>query len=531
MNKLLLLLALVLALVSCGDGSLLSEMERVKKCGDTDPVLAARMLDSLALDVEEARKYTRMKYELLKVRLNDRAGVQPTSDKMVRHIVEFFAEKGNAADRQEAFFYTGSVYRDLQDTPRALEYFFKSVDAAGGSGDCDSVLLRDAYSNLSYLYYNVQDGQDALDMAKKEYDLSHSLHDIPVNTVARLGNAYLATGDTVKAISCFREEMTAILRGGYDSNGLYALLLSFSDLGMVREASECMDAIRRRKVGREDSFAYNAIGAYYAMRGAVDSAALYYEKVMSLGRDGANMCEAAKRLQRYYSQKGDLQRADRYAGIFIRLTEELDLEKNQRLAATVSNRYKYHLDQRLMQKNEEDSMFYWRLSVFSIIAMAVLAFEFVVLYVRKRNSAQAELSRKEREQAGINGELRKIEERLHSAQLELDDKTRQSKSLLQMLSKAELADAAEDIVEHVKASASGKKPLSYSEWRKLFAAVDSLYPAFRQQILDNAGNVSEQQMCYLMKIGMKSFQIQNVMGLSRTTVWRWTSMCKWVYNV
>ncbi|MBR4921953.1 MAG: hypothetical protein IKZ62_11670, partial [Prevotella sp.] len=50
------------------------------------------------------------------------------SDLMIKKLMSYFEDKGSLNEKQEVFYYAGSVYRDLQDTPRALEYFLKSLD-------------------------------------------------------------------------------------------------------------------------------------------------------------------------------------------------------------------------------------------------------------------------------------------------------------------------------------------------------------------------------------------------------------------
>jgi len=38
----------------------------------------------------------------------------------------------------------------------------------------------------------------------------------------------------------------------------------------------------------------------------------------------------------------------------------------------------------------------------------------------------------------------------------------------------------------------------------------------------------QQQVCYLMRIGLTNSQIHNMTNLSRATVWRWVKKYNWV---
>ena len=115
------------------------------------------MLDSIYVDARTASEYTIMKYDLLKIRLEDKSYIPHTSNKVIENLVKYFEDNGTIKDKQEVYYYAGSVYRDLDDTPRGIENFYKSIEAVRDKRECDSIILRNAYSNLYYLFVNVQD--------------------------------------------------------------------------------------------------------------------------------------------------------------------------------------------------------------------------------------------------------------------------------------------------------------------------------------------------------------------------------------
>lgn len=102
---------------SCGESRMQKTMERIRTVSDSDTKAAARMMDSISVEVKSGTEYTRMRYDLLKIRIDDKNDVKPMSDNMIAYLVKYFEENGNNTDRQEAYFYAGSVYRDLNDTP------------------------------------------------------------------------------------------------------------------------------------------------------------------------------------------------------------------------------------------------------------------------------------------------------------------------------------------------------------------------------------------------------------------------------
>ena len=120
----------IFALPSCSKEDSLEEMERIKIIGDKNPIKALAMLDSLKIGIRKENNYVKNKYDLLQIRLNDKADNIPNSDIMIKHLIGFFEDKGSMLEKQEVTYYAGSVYRALRDTPRALGYFLKSTEYA-----------------------------------------------------------------------------------------------------------------------------------------------------------------------------------------------------------------------------------------------------------------------------------------------------------------------------------------------------------------------------------------------------------------
>ena len=182
---------MILSLVSCNEDNSLAKMEQIKVIGDSNPHKALAMLDSIEAEVRGESEYVRNKADLLRIRLNDKAYKMPTSDIMIRRLLAYFEENGSIADKQEVYHYAGSIYRDLQDTPRALEHFFKAIDYANENPkECDSVMLGNTYSNINYLQFKVQNFNEALKAALKELEITKKAKSNPTIPFSHLGAVY-----------------------------------------------------------------------------------------------------------------------------------------------------------------------------------------------------------------------------------------------------------------------------------------------------------------------------------------------------
>ena len=562
-------------MLSCSKGHSLEKMESIKIVGDENPEKALSMLDSLEIQIREENDYVINKYDLLRIRLNDKADKMPNSDIMIKRLLGYFEENGSMLDKQEASYYAGSVYRDLQDTPRSIEYFLKSIEYAKQVDDCDSVMLRNAYSNLNDLYYKVQNYKDAVKMAQKELETAQKIRTDDIIPYLRLGTAYLALNNNKDACVAFDSAFAGIITSNDVSkyqDALLYLLCDYSVLKQSPKAQKCFSLIKTNPLIEFSDFPCMAFAQYYEMCNVTDSAIIYSKLVLDKGNDIYNMYDASKLLHRIYTEKGDVYNANHYANIYMQLSDSLDFGKRQELAATVNNEFQYHLDQKKEQTLLEERERYKNTLAFVIMTVMILACIAYIFYVRRRNkhlkevlSLSEELQRvsnDERrllidiEQKGmevdkfkkalektsdeladvknellrVNAELSDYDMALKTKEQQLSEKMEQNKTFIKLLHQSELEGKAEDVIYAIKQSTNGKKNMKSSDWRQLYQAVDELYPLFKDKLIKELGNFTEQQMqvCYLMRIGLSKLQIQSMTNLSRVTIWRWVKKYDWI---
>ena len=461
---------LVLFLVSCKEGGVMDRLDQIKHVGDSDPATALAMLDSLEIEMRAESEYTRNKYDLLRIRLNDKADKTATSDIVIKSLLGYFEREGTVQDKQEVCYYAGSVYRDLQDTPRALEYFFRSIEYAEDAEDCDSVMLQNTYSNLNYLYYGVQNYQEAVATGRKELEVCRALGRDKVVPLLHLGGALMATDSTRQAKAYLDEALQAIESSNkiaHQQGNLYNLLCHYVELGERQNAERCRSVCLNR--------------------------------VIDDGTDINNMYDAAKMLYQMYDAQGNQPKALHYARIYMQLSDSLDFGKRQQLAATVGNEYQYHLDQKKEQQLR-DAKEHYKLAVAVVCAVALLLLCLgLAVYVRRRNrhleqitalsqelqgkaddeqrlrqeidlrerklsEAKYQLEKQDDELGKVKAQLDKVSTELTGYDIELrekeqrlTEKMQQNQTFLNLLHQSELEGKAEDVIEAIRQSSEGKK--------------------------------------------------------------------------
>lgn len=527
------LYVLLLSLLSCGRSRYIDTLDNIKRVGDSNPDTALLMLDSLAAGIRGESEYVRNKYELLKIRLCDKAYRPATSDVAIRNLMRYFGDKGSSLEKQEVFYYAGSVYRDLCDTPRALEYFLKSLDYAQSGMVYDTVMLRNTYSNLNDLYYNVQDYGNAALMARKELEVCRLLDSDRLIPYLHLCSSYigiyslsLASAANDSAFNIFRASSVH----ERNNDNLVYVLYYYSMLNNKRMASLCHTMIMKDSLICSGFLPSLFFAYYYDCVEKKDSAIAYCEKALELSKSLEERYDATKLLFALNKSNGDDKTACRLAYSYMQLSDSLDFGKRQEKAAQINNQHKYYIDKnRERMLNEQKEKYRRTLYLVSFIAIMLLCLGYVI-HITRRNrqlnkilSLNVEIERVSLQEKNLRDELARKES-------ELNEKMAQNKTLVRLLHQSELTDKAEEVIESIRQVSNGEKTMSQSDWDQLFSAVDALYPDFKEQMVNKCDVLTEQQIqfCYLLRIGLSNVQIKNVTNLSRVTVWRWMKKFEWV---
>lgn len=492
-------------------------------------------------------------------------------------MASYYERKGNDKEKQEAWFYAGSVYRDLQDTPRALDYFLKSMDIAENNKECDKTMLRNTYSNLCYIFFRVQDYSNSYSYGLKEYQLSKQIGQPTLTCLMQIGATLTAFNRPKEAHTYFVLAFDTISKDKklqQDVATIGNLLYNLSYLGDKFRATRCYELLNKAGMG-DDTYNWLAIGVYYELVGKNDSAILSYRHILVNETDLLKEYDATKALHYLYSQQGNLREALKYANLYIHISDSIDFGKRQELAATVNNAYLYHRDQNEEQriKDENARVHSWLALAVAVAVGLLLAGVIVFLYRRdknlktklsiskelvrlneekkeladyiaaqeedltqskdqlKRSEAALEVARKQKE--SISVQLAEASREIKEKESLWEEIMEQNRSLFNLLHKSELEGAAAEVMRAVKESADGKRQLTSADWQQICKAVDELYPTFKNCLLEKAGRLTEEKLkfCYLLRIGLLNPQIENLLPISRATVWRWSRKYSWVVEL
>lgn len=580
----LLLLASLAGCTNYGSHGEMKKMEEIKHLGDSNPRMALSSYDSLKKDITKAPTYVRNKYALLGVRLRDKADIMYTSDSCITPLIPYFEKNGTNRERQEVYYYAGSVYRDLQDAPRSLEYFLKSASCAE-NGKVDSVMLRNCYSQLYKAYTIVQDYKNALETAKAEYQVAQDIGILDEITMIHLGNAFMRTDSFPQAtkVMLMTEKENRKHTTVNTPDILCDMLYYFSLIKDTLNARLCYTRFANMAEHPLKAQQHISLGKYFALVGPSDSCTHHFQLALEKG-DLICKYDACKKLFHLYESTKNQEQAYKYANEFFDICANLDLGKRQEMAATVNNQHQYYRnkreEERIKKEKEKKNTWLWGfcLSVPILIFFSIYKnFQFkkqlqkisdtlggstgdrkkkkketqMLKQIQKdAETAKARQEEMERElkkaqsNARLQKELREkqarekerlekdmeqtrknAEETLQEAQKLIEHNT----NLLRMTRLTELTKSEENIAETIRKASLGKQTLTAKQWDELYSFIDQQCPEFASHLSANFGTPNETQTrtCYLLKLGLTSTEICNLVeGCSRSTIWRWKKRLK-----
>lgn len=148
-----LLFGLLMVAFSCEEYSAMNmKLTQIDSIADVAPRTALAMLDSIELDNSGASEAERNYAALIRIKANDKAYVTHKSDTDIVKVVDYFENERNEKLMPAAYYYAGRVYSDMNDAPRALDYFLKAEKATKENG-CDNKLLSRILSQSGYILY------------------------------------------------------------------------------------------------------------------------------------------------------------------------------------------------------------------------------------------------------------------------------------------------------------------------------------------------------------------------------------------
>lgn len=548
MNKnIYLIVAIIVSMFSsCSDSEYRKGLTEVDSISSVNPQRAMAMLNSMKQEMEDAPEHEQMYYKLLCIKAPDKAYIKHTSDSMILKLLEYYETNGDKNLLPEAYYYAGKVYCDLNDAPKALEYYQKSEETLPKNADLYdfSKLYNQKGTLFLFQYLNKE--------AIKQFKMSYKYECLRKDTammVYSLKNIAFAFGEEKKLDSCLFYYQKA-----------YNLAIKLNDtivisniMGQIASfyvKNKDFDKAKKYLIpilvsnDKENKSAYYSIAANMYMNiGKYDSAFFYCKELLNNGSIYAKQ-NASRRLAYIYIEKKDFPNAKKY----LKLSQELS-DSVKAITATESvNRmnslYNYTLREKenLVLKAENANKKFIFTIIMSVVVILLLALIVYIFNNRQKQKRQAEqINRLKKELYRQSEEyIQQNRKKIEALEQELKITSSENQMLVKRIEeqrsdlmlaneaairKKEINESAKaritatDIYKTIQDHIKKEKVISAKEW-------NALEEVFNQKIVDFKDNLysyhnisqHEYHICMLIRLDFSPKELSILLGCTTSAI-------------
>lgn len=513
---------------------------------DIDPRRAMRMLDSIAPEMEKENTYARNRHALLAIKARDKAFVPHTPQTLdsIRPVVEFYDAHGNSNERIEAYYYRGSVCRDLHDFPQTVRCYTKALEIAEDARESiDTLLVANVCSQLSFIFFKQDHFEKSLEYAKKEKDFLLAVGKYNARGIMDVASCYFLV-EKEDSTFLYYEKAIEYMQRHNDFKGnmdiLAEMFSNYAQFGDLSKADKCyalFDSLVHKD--RLPSNYHIAKAVYFKSKNMPDSAIHYYKELFERSPEQDKKSDAARELLRLYSMAGNDAESLKYGQIYAELQDSVWKNLHLQQTADAYNEYRYYRNAEKEDAAYRKSTALWRrsLTVLSVAVISVLLIAYIyVIYRRKSSRAiergKKELMRKDKALEDKDARLQKYDEiitqnrSLIESQKEEIKEAHDRNTRLARVRRQELfeSDATNNIYIKFRKAAAGQYKPTERDWTTLYNVIAKEDPDFSAHIQKGITRINKKKIdiCHLLKLGFTWIEVRNAMGIPRTTAFRLT---------
>ena len=525
-------------------------MRQAETLMNIHPDTSLHLLQGMADSISMLPKETQMYYHLLNIQAKDKLYITHTDDSLINLIVTYYEDYGDKDKLMLAYYYQGSVYRDMNDAPRALKAFHQAMDLNVPNYD----LQAKAYNQIGTLFmyqglYDevIQVNRKAIELylqQGKKYKISYALRDI-----ARM---YDIKNIPDSALYYYQNACHTALTDG-DSVCYYRILGEvggfYYKTGNINSAKEALLKVKNNKTYDNLAHVFLYLGEVYEELQQWDSAYYYYHKTLC-EKDIYKSSYAFYNLAWLENHRGNNSEAMKYINRHITLKDSIDKINQTENIAKINALYNYqhtaddNAKLKLANERQKNKVL---LSMLAIVCTAIIVF-LIFSYQRKKSKealrvarilGELEAEKHNESLATIKENKQRIAELTNSQQKAkkqnnhlLQELTLLQKEMMELRNR-EIKDTYNNKERRIKtfeqsslyellkhASINDQINISKEDWERIQSTLDFVYPHFRKRLQDLYPNLStmEEQVCWLIKLSINPAGIARIVKRSNSAI-------------
>lgn len=491
-----------------------ADIAYIDSLANMDPERATQLINRREKD-EHLDEASKRRLQLIRYKLEDKCYIVHENDKVIRELHQYFEQHGGTYERLQCLYYMGSTYRDMGDYTSSIVWYSKAAQFAETNplSRNDSIILSFVYSQISDLFYKINNGKEALQSQLKSMEVQRKLGIDNYYTYEDVARTADGANDTTMASKFYRKALTDMVNEGVAEERLNLLgeqLGFYASHNMKQQADFVYSLIRDSKQHPVPPNAYASIAIYFNSKQKADSALKYSIIAFECEDRNSAKRELAQNIAKLSALLGDRQKAYHYSMLSMDLSDSVQKEMDaQNVLIAKTQRVIKELQEARDIKKESAQRRKTNLLIGSVGILLVIAIISLLLIFnyRRKLRIQTKLEQIESEKEKISTDHISL---LEKVQADRRLRARSSKDVSSV--KSHLANLADN----------PKDKLQPDMWEVVFDAVDTTYPDLRQRLLTYNQDLENKDLIllYLMKLEFKQADVARIMKRAPSVISR-----------
>ena len=522
----------LIGLSGCVSKSYPEALRQAERCMEANPDSARLYLTTLDSVISAEPEETRMYYYLLKTKANDKLYVKHTSDSLMLQVVRFYEQRGDADKLMEAYYYLGSVYRDMNDAPRALKVFQQAAEAGKESSNYRVLGLINEQIGTLFAYQELySESLNAITKAIQYYQINSDKDGI-IYSYRNMARIYDRTNQPDSAEYFYRKSCQAAqkLNNSFIEDYIVSEWISYYIAHNEIEKAEDLIPSLSSRMQQDDAITLHALGVIARHHQQTDSARYYFQRALQ----GGNLyvrCGTYQALADLEAGCGNYRLAFEYARHNRLLNDSIQKITRTEAVDRIHSLYNYeHVEkanQQLQLEGERKQTQIYRLGLMLFILAGGIVWG-LFRYRKQQQTAREQEARlqqlKEEQERNSRSQMEQNRQRIQALEAQLADAERLNAEQKQLLQSErnlleisnrkiqinieeknllELNLRKSDVYQYFHAERSGSH-IGPEKWGELQQAIETACPQLigRLRFLYPQISTQEIRLCYLTKISI-----------------------------
>lgn len=374
-------------LAGCGDKKTDQALSYIDTLMSHQPDSALHVLDSLMVEKPHWVRSQRMRYDLLRLKAENKAYVPFSSDSIAQALVSYYNFWGNANERMMANYLLGCVYRDLGDSPRAIDAYQTAISKADTTNsNCDFYTLSCIYAQIAEIYHKQLLFSNELIARSSSNHFADIVNDTlqTILNISKSASAYILLNKKDSAEILLERAKQLYLKTSFVQevwqSSTILMYMYVQDSDKLSEAKRLMDEYeqnsylfnKHHELTGPRRLYYYYKGQYHEGINNLDSAEYYYRKVLYPNMPFTALNSMYKGLLSVYTKRHETDSIAKYARLYCEVNDSSIAKKDQEITAKMAATYNYGHYQKEALESESKA---------NITRIILLSFIFLVIIV------------------------------------------------------------------------------------------------------------------------------------------------------